>query len=118
MTSKDTLGREAALTSAAREALELLARGAATDAAHVLEGALEGEDRARGPTPLTVAAVAALQAMTAEMPAPGRTAADVQALLGALMFAAHLGVDAEALAAVVTPEELAVTLARVMRGRR
>ncbi len=107
---------EDALTHAMSDALGLMARGANMDAAQLLEAALTGERRPADDA-ITPRCVLALQVMLAEMPQATRTAADVQALLGALMFAAHLGADVEALADVVSPKELAVTLARILHNR-
>lgn len=110
--------RLAALEVCVREALELLARGAAVDAGAVLEGALTGTRREDGTDDLTHRCVLAMQAMLQDLPEQGRTVADTQALLGALLFAAHLGADALAMADIVSPQALAITLARIIRARR
>lgn len=116
MTNDDTR-RAAALATSISEALTLLAGGAAADAAQVLEGALAGARQPDGDEALTHRCVAALQSMLREMPEATRTPADTQGLLGALIFAAHLGADGQALADVISPQELAVTLARILRNR-
>lgn len=56
------------------------------------------------------------RAYAATLPREARTAADCQALLGAMELARLMGADAEALAHVENPAELGATIARLTRA--
>lgn len=59
----------------------------------------------------------AFRVYAASLPRETRTAADCQALLGAMELARRLGADADALAEVESPAELGATIARLTRAQ-
>lgn len=115
MTTDSDSARVRVLEDALREALHQLASAAPADAAVTLEAALDTTRTDFVPWSVEARVVAAVHALATEVYGLPRTAADCQALLGAMELAERLGVPPSALAPL-DAGELGRTIALLSLG--